>query len=1566
MNNPGLHPSRTRTVLLAALAAATLLPGGGQVAAEQHIREVKQLSVASSGESGWIRHDTDKWSVIPEWPAAPQLDGSLQETAWGSAAQLGGFTTAYYGYPEQEATFRLGYNGQNLYVGGSWPAETANKLAGVEVVLRAPGGGEEHFTAHIPLRPAPSLGWETYWNPPRNVSSVDLFTNAGRTDIGPIDYTVTETSGTVVMEAAIPLGELAPNGITSGEEWQLNVIQVPNLYAYPLSSWTPIRYSEHWHGQDSQASVRLYASVVDQDRLGRVFFGQIPAEAGPAPASGSYAWERWALTETKLKYEGFTAKRLVLEQEATEPVIQSVYGEWKSPNGQRQPLADWTLTGAGPGRWEAAFTHPEPLEDGQYELVLQAVPASGVEARLAVLTFDREDLIRGGLETIEAVVDEENPIIVAWAEASEQVEGILELIPEQPGFRFTGLPEMPELRPDGLYQLSADGSSLIAKQTSTVYPNAQFEEDKDWVVKNKRGETISIPYYQDASGKRYFITAHLWYLQKKKALEQTEALAVTDPLGAARLLYRFSQLYEGYNPTVDYPFVNRSVDSAAGPPYAYWGGVWERGWYNDLINLRHLVNAYSEIKHTNAFELLSGEVGEDVEAKFVDTVVKPSADYVFSYVHRDSNLNAQTWQGLVALGKALGDPDYIHRVIEQMNRFMARAFLADGFWNEVTLSYHAQIMNGLTAVIDQLQGWSDPSGYISPRTGQHLDNVDGETQFPAIDKAMDLLDRLIYPDGKYVPIMDTWASGRSTSPAAELDSMLLPDARIGRLSGGTGSDQTQLYLYFQPKFGHEHYDGLHLGLYANKQELLPDIGYTNTKYRIFSRSTLAHNTVVVDSESMLNDETARRGGNVEAFVPDGGMFQAMRAEYESAYAQTETYSREPWFVPFADGDGSQGYVLDLFRVAGGSRHEYTLQGDANRDAWFRTDMPLQNYGPALAADGLYSHIRDVEQAQLAGDRYEVTLVTDNGVQELAKTRLIGLLEDGRNELYLGRAPSLRATRLQGSSMDNNIEADNYTMPKLLLRRDGTDLRSTFVTLMEPYGADQSSRIEAIDRLELDEGPEGAVAVQVIYGDTTDIFLSNPNDAAQALILGDITFYGRLGMIRLVEGEVREMALGGGTLLRKGQREVTGPGAAYGTVMGTKSKLRGDAYDAIVTNAAVPASAVGRYMIVRHPDGSTNGYEIGEVRQEQGETLLLLAEHDPGFELRADGSSAQTAYPGIRWSGGDHTFAVDNLEQASWNAPEGAQPPLGTVTGTVYGLDHNPVVGALVNPAGYPSIQTYTDNEGQFVLTQVPAGKRWIKAFKAGYEFAVPEAVYVSTGTSSVGEIRLSRRSPLLLTDATQIGVSTGEPVGATSSADGTLYLVPATTEPTRGAIEQAGAAASGRQVAVMGGVPAVVDTTGLPDGLYTLYAIDFEGAVSSGAGPLAVIGTQPAPDTIDSDSPLVMYTGSWMSVANAQNYGGGSRQARDKDAYVDIAFYGKRATLYSLVGTARGIAAVYVDGELVGELDTVNPSVKYQHPILDTGLLSEGVHLIRLVVTGRKSQSSTNFFINFDVLRVTE
>src|SRR5690606_38704018 len=137
--------------------------------------------------------------------------------------------------------------------------------------------------------------------------------------------------------------------------------------------------------------------------------------------------------------------------------------------------------------------------------------------------------------------------------------------------------------------------------------------------------------------------------------------------------------------------------------------------------------------------------------------------------------------------------------------------------------------------------------------------------------------------------------------------------------------------------------------------------------------------------------------------------------------------------------------------------------------------------------------------------------------------ITGLVDPGSNELFIGESPSLRATRLQGTSMDNNNEAVKYMMPKMVLRREGTDLTSHFIPVMEPYTSQSAPQIEQIERLQPEQSVEGDLAAQVSYGDTSDIILSSAHPD-QPLVVDDMILEGKMGMIRLKDGEVQDMYL----------------------------------------------------------------------------------------------------------------------------------------------------------------------------------------------------------------------------------------------------------------------------------------------------------------------------------------------------------------------------------------------------------------------------------------------------------
>ncbi|MDF2713604.1 MAG: Heparinase II/III-like protein [Paenibacillus sp.] len=1525
----------------------------------------------------------DKWIVAPYWTNSPVVDGELNEPLWDNAVTAEDFRTAYEEgtLAAPSVTYKMAYDNQYLYLGGTLDADEASSLARIEVVIVPPASERGvHYVAPLIVDPSDVSTGVTYWY--RTIE--ESFINTGKRTVENAVYQIAADGGRVTIEAAIPLAAIDARGVSDGAQWRFNIAHIAKTNTLPLSAWIPIRQSERWDRGEG-GTIQYHGDMIGEGRLGSLYFGKLPDPPVQQTAAHLEA-AGWIPDNPLIRTTGYTEKELTFDRESWTAETASYRLEWKAPEEEWKETPITSADGTT-STYTLRFEHPAAKAYGLYQLRLTAVPDGASSGHTATLLVEREELIRSGLSVQPAMEPEVPSATVVWSPPSAAVLKTMSFIPDQPGYRYVGLPEMPELYPDALYTLSADGMSLVAPRTGTVYPNPAYPENGTIAAMGPTGQPVSIPYYEDAEGKRYPITAHLWYLQKIRAIGETAALAKTDPLGAARLLHRFAEKYRNYNPTVDQAWYYDSLERDAGPPYSYWGGMWYRWFGSDLSTLTPLLKAYADVRKTNAFEVLGAELGVDVDQMLREEMLQPSIDYVLSFPRRLGNLSYTNWNGMIEYAKALREPDYIHRVVESMETFMSGLFLSDGFWQEVSLSYHHDLINGIKSASDKLKGWSDPSGYVSPRTGKRLDNLDMEQDYPINGKALQMRSKLVYPDGKYYPINDTWAYTTVASPDT-LDSLLLPSAGIGRLTGGEGADQTQLYMTFAPNYkSHYHFSPLNLNLFAAGQELLPDLGYTfNTFYRWFALSTMGHNTVVVNSRNSRAGGEARHGGSIEAFVSEGTGFSAMRASYEEAYAETELYSREPWFVPFRGGDGEQGYVLDLFRVSGGSRHEYTLQGDANRDASFATHLPVTEYGPYLLPEGTqvvhpttnsdsgsaeghypgYIYVRDVEQVELPQDRYELTLHTSDATSERSKLHITGLLEEGANELYLGRSPSLRAARLNGRSYDNNDEAVKYTMPKMVHRREGTNLESTFVTVIEPYGAEQSSpRIEWSERLQPDQAPAGAVAVKIVYGDTTDLLLSNPDHPDQPLQIGDVTMYGQMGLIRLVNGAVREMSLVGGTLLSKGGVSITGAGRTTGVVDSTKRLADGDPFNAIITGTPVGPEAAGQYVVVTHPDGSTKGFRIGSVETDGGQHALVLPEEDPGFAILPDERSLQLTHPAKRWTG-THSFAIPDVRRQT-GLQGTAETGTVTVTGYVYNPEGLPLAGAAVRLTGNASISAVTAADGSFALHGVPAGLQRVTAVKSGHVVTVSAAIAVTSGQNASVSVTMSGRLSPQLTMNPAVASRAGDPIQVTSTADGFVYIVPEGTERSVAAIGAAavtvGGVVYGKSVSVTADVYAALDTAGMLPGSYVGYAIDAGGRISSGQ---AIWLTDDYRPFVDNTDPLVRKLGAWTESTSSNHYGGNSVQSRQPKDSIEIPFYGSGAKVLSLVGTSRGMADVYIDDVFQTRIDMYNSKVIYQHPVYSTGPLPPGPHVLRIVAAGQKRPEATGTFVSFDALAVTQ
>lgn len=1188
----------------------------------------------------------DVWTHVPKLSGQPEIDGLLTEGQWMEAARLGSFKNAFkYDLKEDGPDYVIAHDGEHLYLGGTLSRSEHMTLAFIEVIVVSPTDPDTHFVVSVPVKPSPVLR-RTNWG---------VNSSSGRIDVSGFKSRLTTDEEQTTVEIAIPFNKLGLRTSDDlGKEWKLNVVHVHDHNTVVLSSWIPIQtYDYSRGGLTFGARVNLRSGLIAEDRFGSLYFlDDDQREHDPA-------------SDSELRFESFTKKTLSIV--TNEGISDRFTIVWTPPDGDSQTLLPDEQF-IDDERVTLTFTHAPPLENGIYRLKVLGDQCGCLDDVIVRLAFDRNQLIDAG-EGDNDLVDIDSKISVPWKPASNEVESIIRLVPDKSGFQVAGVPTRPGEKPiQALYRLSDDGMALIEVGSNKIYPNDDYPENKSVTVTGHNGRILTYPYYEDTSGRRYFFTGRLWFEQRIRAMDEMKKLVSGDPLGAARILLRFAEVADGYVPIMNSEWNVYPINASAGP--VDFSGIWSPWHVVDLTRgLIPLLDVFKSIRRTDAFDLLSTEIGMDVERYIVEELFDRTIDSTLRFPIAMHNTAPYLWQGLIEAGITLGRPDYIHFVVEWMDEFLKSQFVSDGFWKEITLSYHNQVVSNVEEALYALQGYSDPPGYISPRTGKRFDSLDLAKDFPILSRAQRMKHVLTYPDGSLLPIQDTWANQKSDTPDPS-QPLLLSSAGVARLAVGSGTSASQLYMMFTPKYGHNHMDPLNITLFSGGQELLPDLGYSSAKYRMYTTSTIGHNTVLVNSRNMeITDET-RPGGRIDRFLPQTGLFQLMRASQTNAYEDVDEYSRELWAVPFPTNQSNSGgmYVLDIFRVVGGHRHEYVLQGDANKDAAFYTDFISRDYGQYLLPSGVqvreptsqsdfgsagvfypgYMYVRDVKKIQPGGDRYEITLKTHDSFLGRPISRMqmsiTSLLDAGVHELYLGRSPSLRSTRLHGKSMDNNNEANKYDLPKLVLRRDGNNgLESTFVTLMEPYRGTDNPKINQLIRLPLEGAPQGAVAIKVKYGNTTDILISNPSPN-QLVQFEDVTLRGEFGMIRTQDEKVTNVVLAGGSLLEIGERRLTDTGSIFGTVINTLSKASGDPIDGLVTDVVISDNAIDSYVIVTHPDGQASGYKVSDVIPQNGKggaSIIVLDNEDPGFEILPDGSSRQTYYPGHRWTG-KHELFIPNI------------------------------------------------------------------------------------------------------------------------------------------------------------------------------------------------------------------------------------------------------------------------------------------------------------------------------------
>src|SRR5262249_40432223 len=125
-------------------------------------------------------------------------------------------------------------------------------------------------------------------------------------------------------------------------------------------------------------------------------------------------------------------------------------------------------------------------------------------------------------------------------------------------------------------------------------------------------------------------------------------------------------------------------------------------------------------------------------------------------------------------------------------------------------------------------------------------------------------------------------------------------------------------------------------------------------------------------------------------------------------------------------------------------------------------------------------------------------------------------------------------------------------------------------------------------------------------------------------------------------------------------------------------------------------------------------------------------------------------------------------------------------------------------------------------------------------------------------------------------------------------------------------------------------------------------------------GGTPTFTRVEQNSSSVTYTGTWYTNTGSFNSGGSAVLAEQTGSRATFTFTGTDARWIGYKDVWSGIANVYVDGVLKGQVDAYSSSDQAQAVMYSISGLTSGSHTLAVEVSGTKNPSSHSFWVWVD------
>ena len=397
-----------------------------------------------------------------------------------------------------------------------------------------------------------------------------------------------------------------------------------------------------------------------------------------------------------------------------------------------------------------------------------------------------------------------------------------------------------------------------------------------------------------------------------------------------------------------------------------------------------------------------------------------------------------------------------------------------------------------------------------------------------------------------VPVPSPSREGAAELKRISTASHLMGGYGLALLRSGRGAERSAVSLYYgRAATEHGHFDRLNVEIFGYGRKLITDLGYPEHAAEgeppaVWTKNTVCHNTVVVDERR----QDTQAPGRLTLFTSSDGL-NLVEVDAPDTYHHVSEYRRTVALVELAP---DARYVLDLFRVAGGDRHDYGIHGFHGEFGTEGVELSApQTEGTLAGEDVPYGAIYDDEGLQDferkgrsyytyhgSGYSYLYDIRRANPTAPWSAAWRDAEGGTGIRASYLPTGEAIVAhgdpTRKPGAS---------GPLEFLILRNSGEGISSRFVGVLEPYSSQPKVRsLESLERTDRSIG----LRIRHGYGEDTVRHAVSPKGSAFSIARRNLE--GRITQIHLV---------GAGTIVADGHTLTIEKGLS-GTVVSVDSEM----------------------------------------------------------------------------------------------------------------------------------------------------------------------------------------------------------------------------------------------------------------------------------------------------------------------------------------------------------------------------------------------------------------------------